>query len=199
MGRKCKQQKHRFVTLADDAVCEQYLALRKGTKGIKEDDYEPKELANDDGEKFGGEHLIKVLREEGVSDVLVVCSRWFGGTLLGPARFAHIENCAREALEIHVKMEEVRRLRTDLEGLDDTIEELREELRVGSGKPKEGEGDVGDGGGGVKLAVTRKYRTMTDTIVLERLIKGKTMTVKMLVDKVAVQMDVPDGGDDGDP
>jgi Uncharacterized protein family UPF0029 len=30
---------------------------------------------------------------------VVVVARWYGGILLGPARFTHIENCAREAIE----------------------------------------------------------------------------------------------------
>ena len=30
---------------------------------------------------------------------VVVVSRWYGGTHLGPSRFKHISNCAREALE----------------------------------------------------------------------------------------------------
>jgi putative IMPACT (imprinted ancient) family translation regulator len=34
-----------------------------------------------------------------VEDVVVVVSRWFGGVLLGPARFTHINNAARELLE----------------------------------------------------------------------------------------------------
>lgn len=30
--------------------------------------------------------------------VVVVVSRWFGGVLLGPSRFTHINNCARAHL-----------------------------------------------------------------------------------------------------
>lgn len=32
-------------------------------------------------------------------NVFVVVSRWFGGILLGPDRFKHINNAAREILE----------------------------------------------------------------------------------------------------
>ena len=32
-------------------------------------------------------------------DVLVVVSRWYGGTLLGPDRFKHINNAARMVLQ----------------------------------------------------------------------------------------------------
>lgn len=34
-----------------------------------------------------------------VRDVVVVVSRWFGGTLLGPSRFTVINNTARVMLE----------------------------------------------------------------------------------------------------
>lgn len=33
-----------------------------------------------------------------VRDVMVVVSRWYGGILLGPDRFKHINNCARNIL-----------------------------------------------------------------------------------------------------
>lgn len=157
--------------------------MKKGTKGIKEEDYESRELASDDGEKFGGEHLIKVLREEGITDVLVVCSRWFGGTMLGPARFTHIEESAREALTIHTKMEEVKRLRLELEALDDTIDELRADLNGGKTQAQVGEKE----GSGVKVGVKRMYRSETDTGKLEKMLKAKSAAVKYLADKIAAE------------
>lgn len=42
-------------------------------------------------------HLFQILE---VKDVLVVVSRWFGGILLGGDRFKHINNAARDALEL---------------------------------------------------------------------------------------------------
>lgn len=53
---------------------------------------------NDDGEDGAGArlaHLLEVRKEDGV---LVVVSRWFGGIKLGPKRFSHISNTARELL-----------------------------------------------------------------------------------------------------
>lgn len=52
---------------------------------------------DDDGERYGGRHVLKVLDEMRVEGALVV-ARWYGGVMLGPARFAHIENCARDAI-----------------------------------------------------------------------------------------------------
>lgn len=54
---------------------------------------------DDDGEDAAGSrlaHLLEMRKEDGV---LVVVSRWFGGIHLGPKRFAHITNVARELLQ----------------------------------------------------------------------------------------------------
>lgn len=52
--------------------------------------------SDDDGEKYAGKKLEKVLdgaRAEGS----VLVARYWGGVMLGPARFEHIENCAKDA------------------------------------------------------------------------------------------------------
>ena len=51
----------------------------------------------DDGEKFGGKTLEKVLVGENVTGAVVV-ARWFGGVMLGPVRFDHMRDCAKEAI-----------------------------------------------------------------------------------------------------
>ena len=52
---------------------------------------------DDDGEQHGGKRLEKVLMEMDVEGAIVV-ARWYGGVLLGPVRFTHMENCARAAI-----------------------------------------------------------------------------------------------------
>ncbi|KAG9547723.1 ribosomal protein S5 domain 2-like protein, partial [Aureobasidium melanogenum] len=52
---------------------------------------------DDDGERYGGRHVLKVLEEMRVEGALVV-ARHYGGVMLGPVRFAHIENSARDAI-----------------------------------------------------------------------------------------------------
>eukprot|EP01024_Parvocaulis_polyphysoides_P013676 TRINITY_DN15373_c0_g1_i1.p1 TRINITY_DN15373_c0_g1~~TRINITY_DN15373_c0_g1_i1.p1 ORF type:complete len:313 (-),score=56.21 TRINITY_DN15373_c0_g1_i1:280-1218(-) len=54
---------------------------------------------DEDGEAAAGGRLLHMLQAAGVKDVVVVVSRWFGGVLLGPSRFAHINNTARQLLE----------------------------------------------------------------------------------------------------
>ncbi|XP_008405639.1 protein IMPACT isoform X1 [Poecilia reticulata] len=52
----------------------------------------------DDGETAAGGRLLHLLQILDVRDVMVVVSRWYGGILLGPDRFKHINNCARNIL-----------------------------------------------------------------------------------------------------
>ena len=52
---------------------------------------------DDDGEKYGGKALEKVLAEMEVEGAVVV-ARWYGGVLLGPVRFDHIKDSARDAI-----------------------------------------------------------------------------------------------------
>lgn len=53
---------------------------------------------DDDGEHGAGQCLAHLLEMRGEQGVLVLVSRWYGGTKLGPKRFAHITNVARELL-----------------------------------------------------------------------------------------------------
>lgn len=52
----------------------------------------------DDGETAAGGRLLHLLQILDVRNVMVVVSRWYGGILLGPDRFKHINNCARNIL-----------------------------------------------------------------------------------------------------
>lgn len=56
---------------------------------------------DDDGEKYGGRKIEQVLNNMKVAGACVV-ARWYGGTMLGQVRFAHIENCASEAVRLWV-------------------------------------------------------------------------------------------------
>ncbi|XP_015426028.1 PREDICTED: protein IMPACT isoform X1 [Myotis davidii] len=53
---------------------------------------------DDDGETAAGGRLLHLMEVLNVRNVLVVVSRWYGGVLLGPDRFKHINNCARSIL-----------------------------------------------------------------------------------------------------
>jgi putative IMPACT (imprinted ancient) family translation regulator len=53
---------------------------------------------SDDGEVAAGPRLAQLLEFRQETATLLVVSRWFGGIHLGPKRFAHITNVARELL-----------------------------------------------------------------------------------------------------
>ena len=55
--------------------------------------------SDDDGETAAGGRLLHLLQMVDARNVVVVVSRWYGGVLLGPARFTHINNAARELLD----------------------------------------------------------------------------------------------------
>ncbi|KAF2740538.1 hypothetical protein EJ04DRAFT_213116 [Polyplosphaeria fusca] len=52
---------------------------------------------DDDGEKWAGSRLQNVLVDLDIEGSIVV-ARWYGGQMIGPVRFTHIENTAKEAI-----------------------------------------------------------------------------------------------------
>ncbi|KAI9296178.1 UPF0029-domain-containing protein [Neoconidiobolus thromboides FSU 785] len=55
--------------------------------------------SDDDGETAAGSRLLHLLQLLDVKDGVVIVSRYFGGIHLGPDRFKHINNVARQVLE----------------------------------------------------------------------------------------------------
>ncbi|KAK7967096.1 impact protein-like protein [Apiospora aurea] len=62
-----------------------------GSHVIREDSF-------DDGERGSGDFMLKIMRETNTIDTLVVMTRWYGGTMLGPDRWRIIRTCLKEAL-----------------------------------------------------------------------------------------------------
>lgn len=54
---------------------------------------------DDDGENWAGKKVEKVMEELGIPGVIMV-ARWYGGELLGPVRFKHIEDVAKGAVDV---------------------------------------------------------------------------------------------------
>ncbi|KAL2126405.1 hypothetical protein VTI74DRAFT_971 [Chaetomium olivicolor] len=57
-----------------------------------------REESFDDGETGCGDLMLRVMRESNSVDTLVVLTRWFGGTLLGPDRWRLMRNCVAAVL-----------------------------------------------------------------------------------------------------
>ena len=85
---------------------------------------------------------MRVVRELGASDVLVIVSRWYGGELLGPVRFDHITHCARAALQQHLENERLAEFREQLQQLDARIQKAREALGSASSGPAQTYADL---------------------------------------------------------
>ncbi|KAJ3575057.1 hypothetical protein NP233_g1358 [Leucocoprinus birnbaumii] len=86
--------------------------------------------STDDGERWAGDRTLKVMQNLAVIDAVVVVSRWYGGTMLGPSRFNHIETCSAEVCRAFKRSEELRESITTLRTLDVLLEGLREELKA---------------------------------------------------------------------
>ncbi|SPO30715.1 uncharacterized protein UTRI_05332 [Ustilago trichophora] len=113
-----------------DMYAYRVLELKRGRTGLSgPDDFSLQEEKEDDGERWGGDRVLRVARDEGASDVLVVVSRWYGGELLGPARFDHIENAARAALQEHMQKMEVEEFRLRIQHLDRKIDLFKAKLQ----------------------------------------------------------------------
>jgi len=54
---------------------------------------------DDDGETGAGDKLLYLLERMGVTNTLVVVTRWYGGVHLGPDRFKHITGVAKQLIE----------------------------------------------------------------------------------------------------
>ncbi|GAM22353.1 hypothetical protein SAMD00019534_055280 [Acytostelium subglobosum LB1] len=59
------------------------------------------EYCDDDGEAGAGDKMLFTLIRNQCEEVLVVVTRWFGGVLLGGARYHHIINVTKEMIQLY--------------------------------------------------------------------------------------------------
>jgi len=119
---------------AHEMAAWRYMALKTGKSGLGgPSDFEVKGNSDDDGEKYGGNRILKVMQNQGIIDAVVIVSRWFGGTLLGPVRFTHIEQSASEVCTKFKDKELVEDYVQQLKSLDEEVISLRKQLASESG------------------------------------------------------------------
>ncbi len=58
-------------------------------------------LKGDDGESGAGLVILRMLEREGLTDHIVVVTRWYGGVKLGGDRFRRVQDCVNAYLEAH--------------------------------------------------------------------------------------------------
>ncbi len=56
-------------------------------------------IKGDDGESGAGMVILRMLEREGLSDHLIIVTRWYGGKHLGGDRFRHVQSCVSAYLE----------------------------------------------------------------------------------------------------
>ena len=56
-------------------------------------------VKNDDGEAGAGMVIVRMLEREGLTNHLIVVTRWFGGIQLGGYRFRRVQDCVTHYLD----------------------------------------------------------------------------------------------------
>ncbi|APA14648.1 hypothetical protein SS1G_06635 [Sclerotinia sclerotiorum 1980 UF-70] len=69
----------------------------QGDHGMIED-------CKDDGESGGGTHILGILQNNNMVDVLLVVSRWYGGVMLGPDRWRIMTQVCNDALSQRLRV-----------------------------------------------------------------------------------------------
>ncbi|CAA7262474.1 unnamed protein product [Cyclocybe aegerita] len=134
--RHLKHFVHRSRKATHEIAAWRCMVLKPGRTGLDgPDDFELKQGSKDDGESWAGGKVLKVMQNMAVIDAVVIVSRWYGGTMLGPARFAHIETCAEEVCKAFKRTEELQDHLTTLRTLDDILSDLRNQLSTLNPEP----------------------------------------------------------------
>jgi len=146
------------------------MVLKAGRSGLGEEDFELQTGFEDDGEQYAGGRVLKVMKEESVIDAVVIVSRWYGGTMLGPARFDHFETCAREVCRAFRLQDDMATAMATLSSLDDILASLREELARLSCQPPGPSSTEAGTSDGVKLAPKKPpdYRALKDSLDVKK-------------------------------
>ena len=56
-------------------------------------------IKNDDGEAGAGMVILRMLEREGLTNHVIVVTRWYGGKHLSGDRFRHVQDCVRHYLD----------------------------------------------------------------------------------------------------
>lgn len=88
-----------------DAFIRELTTIKKFAKAthnswavLLEADGQPAPLKNDDGEVGAGAVILRMLEREGLTNHIVVVTRWYGGVKLGGDRFRHVTAAVRAYL-----------------------------------------------------------------------------------------------------
>lgn len=145
---------------------------------------------DDDGERFSGQKLSDLLDNMNAFGLLIV-TRNYGGILLGPIRFQHITQCARESIIAfrHNRSligDDLNKLRRILHARDKTIQVLRD---LSQRKQDIDAQDIlvqGRATTSSNLTSPSNYELQTIE-TLKRLVTARDMTIKSLREALATR------------
>lgn len=83
--------------LADLKQVKKYAKATHNTWAVVLSDGGPQK--GDDGEAGAGAVILRMLERAGLTDHVIVVTRWYGGVHLGGDRFAHVVTCVRAYLD----------------------------------------------------------------------------------------------------
>jgi len=81
--------------------------------------------SGDDGETGGGRHILKIMQDMNLFGVLLLCTRWYGGIMLGPDRWKLMSQVCRDALSQRLRIAGVVTGGEALWGLDTSDDAIR--------------------------------------------------------------------------
>ncbi|KDR75665.1 hypothetical protein GALMADRAFT_140288 [Galerina marginata CBS 339.88] len=171
---------HRAKKATHEISAWRCMVLKPGRTGlVGPDDFELQQGSKDDGESWAGGKVLKVMQNLAVIDAVVIVSRWYGGTLLGPARFSHIETCAMEVCKEFKRSEELQDCLATLRTLDDLLSFHRERLAALTSTEN---GDTGDSLQDMTNSTSKESKKLEykhlDVTKAKRLIQARENAIK---------------------
>ncbi|KXN85287.1 Protein IMPACT [Leucoagaricus sp. SymC.cos] len=164
------------------------MVVKPGCTGLGgPEEFQVESESMDDGERCAGDRTLKVMQNLAVIDAVVVVSRWYGGTLLGPSRFDHIETCTAEVCRAFKRSEELRESITTLDTLDTLLEGLREELKTFQQAVRKSNSPTtldGDSESQVRTEKKKPDYSSIDLAKARRLIKARENSIKWVKDSL---------------
>ncbi|CAR21244.1 uncharacterized protein KLTH0A05258g [Lachancea thermotolerans CBS 6340] len=92
---------HMYAWRTGEVAHEEVSTGKRGKKGVKTETTVRglQQGFHDGGEAGAGQRLLTLLERSGLVNILVIVTRWYGGTPLGSARFRMIAAAAAESLK----------------------------------------------------------------------------------------------------
>ena len=95
-GAPCRSEDEAKALIKDLCRKKKFAKATHNTWGLLTADAPVK---NDDGESGAGMVILRMMEREGLSDHVIIVTRWYGGKKLGGDRFRRVQDAVRAYLE----------------------------------------------------------------------------------------------------